>query len=183
MAGAQAARGPVMSVRTFRLTRSGERHMQNIVEFHIIGRLGRIDAAKNVTHISVATNYNRREGDDMEVRSALAPRHPVRQIARPARQSRHRRSCPHHRAHRPVELPSRGPDPLHGRFDRRRLRDPCQSQRQDHRTKSTTNASGGGLYRARLVPRPCRVCVVRADPLDWNEPLGEVKWTMPIPKK
>ena len=37
--------------------------MQNIVEFHIIGRLGRIDAAKNVTHISVATNYNRREGD------------------------------------------------------------------------------------------------------------------------
>jgi single-strand DNA-binding protein len=38
-------------------------HMQNIVEFHIIGRLGRIDAAKKVTHISVATNYNRREGE------------------------------------------------------------------------------------------------------------------------
>ena len=37
--------------------------MQNIVEFHIIGRLGRIDAAKKVTHISVATNYNRREGE------------------------------------------------------------------------------------------------------------------------
>ena len=37
--------------------------MQNIVEFHIIGRLGRIDPAKNVTHISVATNYNRREGE------------------------------------------------------------------------------------------------------------------------
>ena len=37
--------------------------MQNIVEFHIIGRLGRIDAAKNITHISVATNYNRREGE------------------------------------------------------------------------------------------------------------------------
>ena len=37
--------------------------MQNIVEFHIIGRLGRIDAAKSVTHISGATNYNRREGD------------------------------------------------------------------------------------------------------------------------
>ena len=37
--------------------------MQNIVEFHIIGRLGRIDAAKSVTHISVATNYNRREGE------------------------------------------------------------------------------------------------------------------------
>ena len=37
--------------------------MQNIVEFHIIGRLGRIDDAKNVTHISVATNYNRRDGD------------------------------------------------------------------------------------------------------------------------
>ena len=36
--------------------------VQNIVEFHIIGRLGRIDAAKNVTHISVATNYNCREG-------------------------------------------------------------------------------------------------------------------------
>jgi Single-strand binding protein family len=37
--------------------------VQNIVEFHIIGRLGRIDAANNVTHISVATNYNRREGE------------------------------------------------------------------------------------------------------------------------
>ena len=43
--------------------------MQNIVEFHIIGRGqiqkkgGRIDAAKTVTHISVATNYNRREGE------------------------------------------------------------------------------------------------------------------------
>jgi single-strand DNA-binding protein len=38
--------------------------VQNIAEFHIIGRLGRIDPAKNVTHISVATNYNRREGDE-----------------------------------------------------------------------------------------------------------------------
>ena len=37
--------------------------MQNIVEFPIIGRLGRNDAAKKVTHISVATNYNRREGE------------------------------------------------------------------------------------------------------------------------
>ena len=37
--------------------------MQNIVEFHIIGRLGRIDPATKVTHISVATNYNRREGE------------------------------------------------------------------------------------------------------------------------
>jgi single-strand DNA-binding protein len=37
--------------------------VQNIVEFHIIGRLGRIDPGKNVTHISVATNYNRREGE------------------------------------------------------------------------------------------------------------------------
>jgi single-strand DNA-binding protein len=37
--------------------------VQNIVEFHIIGWLGRIDAAKKVTHISVATNYNRREGE------------------------------------------------------------------------------------------------------------------------
>ena len=37
--------------------------MQNIVEFHIIGRLCRIDAAKTVTHISVATNYNCRKGE------------------------------------------------------------------------------------------------------------------------
>lgn len=37
--------------------------MQNIVEFHIIGRLGRIEVGKKVTHISVATNYNRREGE------------------------------------------------------------------------------------------------------------------------
>ena len=38
--------------------------MQNIAEFHIIGRIGKIDAAKDVTHLSVAANYNRRDGDD-----------------------------------------------------------------------------------------------------------------------
>lgn len=38
--------------------------MQNIAEFHIIGRIGKIDAAKDVTHISVAANYNRRDGDE-----------------------------------------------------------------------------------------------------------------------
>ena len=37
--------------------------MQNIAEFHIIGRIGKIDAAKDVSHISVAANYNRRDGD------------------------------------------------------------------------------------------------------------------------
>ena|GEM_PF-1915849 len=37
--------------------------MQNIVEFHIIGRPCRIDAAKKVTHVSVATNYNCRKGE------------------------------------------------------------------------------------------------------------------------
>ena len=38
--------------------------MQNIAEFHIIGRIGKIDAAKDVSHISVAANYNRRDGDE-----------------------------------------------------------------------------------------------------------------------
>ena len=38
--------------------------MQNIAEFQIIGRIGKIDAAKDVTHISVAADYNRRDGDD-----------------------------------------------------------------------------------------------------------------------
>ena len=38
--------------------------MQNIAEFHIIGRIGKIDAAKDVTHLSVAANYNRRESDE-----------------------------------------------------------------------------------------------------------------------
>ena len=38
--------------------------MQNIAEFHIIGRIGKIDAAKEVTHISVAANYNRRDSDE-----------------------------------------------------------------------------------------------------------------------
>ena len=37
--------------------------MQNIAEFHIIGRIGKIDATKDVTHISVAANYSRRDGD------------------------------------------------------------------------------------------------------------------------
>jgi single-strand DNA-binding protein len=38
--------------------------MQNIAEFHIIGRIGKIDAAKDVTLISVAANYNRRDGHE-----------------------------------------------------------------------------------------------------------------------
>lgn len=38
--------------------------MQNIAEFHIIGRIGQIDWAKEVTHHSVAANYNRRDGDE-----------------------------------------------------------------------------------------------------------------------
>ena len=38
--------------------------MQNIAEFHIIGRTGKIDRAKEVTHLSVAANYNRRDGDE-----------------------------------------------------------------------------------------------------------------------
>jgi single-strand DNA-binding protein len=38
--------------------------VQNIAEFHIIGRIGKIDSAKEVTHISVAANYNRRDGDE-----------------------------------------------------------------------------------------------------------------------
>jgi Single-strand binding protein family len=75
LAGAQAARGAVMSVRTFRLTRSGDKKCRTSLNFTSSDgpcpeRLpwqavegGRIDAAKNVTHISVATNYNRREGE------------------------------------------------------------------------------------------------------------------------
>ena len=38
--------------------------MHNIAEFHIIGRIGKIDPAKDVAHLSVATNYNRRDGDE-----------------------------------------------------------------------------------------------------------------------
>ena len=38
--------------------------MQNIAEFQIIGRIGKIDAAKDVAHLSVAANYNRRDGDE-----------------------------------------------------------------------------------------------------------------------
>ena len=64
MAGAQAARGPLMSVRTFRLTPSGEASCRISAEFHIIGRIGKIDTAKEVTHISIAANYNRKDGDE-----------------------------------------------------------------------------------------------------------------------
>jgi len=38
--------------------------VQNIAEFHIIGRIGKIDATKDVTHVSVAANYNRRAGNE-----------------------------------------------------------------------------------------------------------------------
>jgi hypothetical protein len=38
--------------------------MQNIAYLYIIGRLRRIDRAKNVTHFSVAANSSRRDGDE-----------------------------------------------------------------------------------------------------------------------
>ena len=37
---------------------------QNIAEFRIIGRIGKITAREKVTYVSVAANYNRREGDE-----------------------------------------------------------------------------------------------------------------------
>jgi len=37
---------------------------QNIAEFRIIGRVGKITARERVTYVSVAANYNRRDGDD-----------------------------------------------------------------------------------------------------------------------
>ena len=61
MAGAQAVRGSESVRQDISPDTIRRQTVQNIVEFHIIGRLGRIDAAKNVTHISVATNYNRRD--------------------------------------------------------------------------------------------------------------------------
>lgn len=37
---------------------------QNIAEFRIIGRVGKITARDRVTFVSVAANYHRRDGDD-----------------------------------------------------------------------------------------------------------------------
>lgn len=37
---------------------------QNIAEFRIIGRIGKITARDRVTFVSVAANYNLRDGDD-----------------------------------------------------------------------------------------------------------------------
>lgn len=37
---------------------------QNIAEFRIIGRIGKITPRERVKYVSVAANYNRRDGDD-----------------------------------------------------------------------------------------------------------------------
>jgi single-strand DNA-binding protein len=37
---------------------------QNIAEFRIIGRIGKITAREKVKYVSVAANYNRRDGDE-----------------------------------------------------------------------------------------------------------------------
>lgn len=47
--------------------------MQNIAEFHIIGRIGKIDAARDVTHVSVAANYNRRDGNEWKAAGRSLP--------------------------------------------------------------------------------------------------------------
>jgi hypothetical protein len=38
--------------------------MQNIAEFRIIGRIGKVEVKEKVTYLSVASNYNRKDGDD-----------------------------------------------------------------------------------------------------------------------
>lgn len=38
--------------------------MQNIAEFRIIGRVGKVEVKEKVTYLSVASNYNRKDGDD-----------------------------------------------------------------------------------------------------------------------
>jgi single-strand DNA-binding protein len=40
--------------------------MQNIAEFQIIGRIGKIDAKDNVTYMSVAANYRRKVDEEWE---------------------------------------------------------------------------------------------------------------------
>src|ERR1700712_4313 len=37
---------------------------QNIAEFRVIGRVGKITSRDKVSYVSVAANYNRRDGDD-----------------------------------------------------------------------------------------------------------------------
>ena len=37
---------------------------QNIAEFRIIGRIGKITARERVSYVSIAANYNRRDGDE-----------------------------------------------------------------------------------------------------------------------
>ena len=39
---------------------------QNCAEFHIIGRIGRIDAKEKVTYLDVASNYNRQRDGEWE---------------------------------------------------------------------------------------------------------------------
>jgi len=41
-----------------------ETTMQNIAEFRIIGRVGNVERTDKVTHVSVAANYNRKDGDE-----------------------------------------------------------------------------------------------------------------------
>jgi hypothetical protein len=61
LAGAQAMRGPENVRQDIPPDTIRRKTVRNNVEFHIIGRLGRIDAAKNLTHIPVATDYDRSE--------------------------------------------------------------------------------------------------------------------------
>ncbi|KTE02899.1 single-stranded DNA-binding protein [Sphingopyxis sp. H038] len=37
--------------------------MQNCADFHIIGRVGKVDAKDKVTYLDVAANYPRKDGD------------------------------------------------------------------------------------------------------------------------
>ena len=49
--------------------------MQNIAEFRILGRVGKVDAKEKVTHIDIASNYPRKDGDSWKDDTHWAPVH------------------------------------------------------------------------------------------------------------
>lgn len=87
--------------------------MQNIAEFHIIGRIGKIDTAKDVTHLSIAANYNRRDGNKWK-----SDPHWNRVTLFGKLRDRLTKAATGHRTCPPGKLRNAGCDPIRRRHDR-----------------------------------------------------------------
>ena len=117
--------------------------MQNIAEFRIIGRIGKVEVKEKVTYLSVASNYNRKDGDEWKTDAHWNNVTLFDKLAK--RLTASKGDLVHITGPRPPEqLRSERHHPLRGRSDRRGCRNPRPQGRQPGRRQGRVIGARGG---------------------------------------